>query len=274
MKALLKPIGFSIFLTLVFTSVTYILPQAKGEAPGDSEVIAGTLSIDSLISMGEKLYAGKGTCTLCHNKLGRAPDLLSYDVAKVSVERIADSRYQGKAMDAEGYLRESMLQPGAYVVKGFGKKGSNDTESPMPAIDQAPTELSEVEISAVIAYLQHKDGNPVTVALPKDAAAPPAELKDPAEAAKPAVAQTAEEAIAKFGCAACHSVLKTESSIGPSLNDVGKRLKTAQIRNSIVDPKAEIAKGYPPIMPDFPTMTIAELELLVRFLAKQNGARS
>jgi len=267
MNELIKALGFSIALILVFASVTYVLPQIKGEAPDEKEVDVGALTMDSFVAMGEKLYQGKGTCTLCHNKLGRAPDLLTYDVAKTSLERIADSRYQGKATDAEGYLRESMLQPGAYVVKGFGKKGSNDTESPMPAVDQAPIQLSEVEIGAVIAYLQKKDGNPVTVPLP--AAAPAGQGKE--DAAKPALAQNAEEAIAKFGCAACHSILKTEAAIGPSLKDVGKRLKIEQIRTSIVDPKAEIAKGYPPIMPDFPAMTVSELEMIVQFLAKQTG---
>ena len=272
MKELIKPLGFSAALILIFASVTYVLPQMKGEAPGEEEVNVGALTMDSFVAMGEKLYSGKGTCTLCHNQLGRAPDLLAYDAAKVSLERISDSRYQGKAKDAEGYLRESMVQPGAYVVKDFGKKGSNDTESPMPAVDQAPIQLSEVEVSAIIAYLQKKDGNPVTVALPT--AAPGAQKKDEAAGAKPAPAQSPEEAIAKFACAACHSVLKTESSIGPSLNDVGKRLKVDQIRNSIVDPKAEIAKGYPPIMPDFPAMTVSELEMIVRFLAKQTGTGS
>lgn len=271
MKELTKPLGFSIALILIFASVTYLLPQMKGEAPDEKEVDVGALTMDSFVAMGEKLYDGKGTCTLCHNKLGRAPDLLAFDVAKTSLERIADSRYQGKAKDAEGYLRESMVQPGAYVVKGFGKKGSNDTESPMPAVDQAPILLSEVEISAIVAYLQKKDGNPVTVALPT--AAPAAQKKDEAAGAKPALAPSPEEAIAKFACAACHTILKTESAVGPSLNDVGKRLKIDQIRASIVDPKAEIAKGFPPIMPDFPTMTITELEMIVRFLAKQTGTQ-
>jgi mono/diheme cytochrome c family protein len=271
MKELIKPLGFSAALILIFTSVTYVLPQMKGEAPEEKEVDVGALTMDSFVAMGEKLYQGKGTCTLCHNKLGRAPDLLTYDVAKVSLERIADSRYQGKAKDSEGYLRESMLQPSAYVVKGFGKKGSNDSESPMPAVDQAPIQLSGVEIGAIVAYLQKKDGNPVTVALPTEAVAAPG--KEDAAGAKPALAQSPEEAIAKFGCAACHSVLKTEAAIGPSLKDVGKRLKIEQIRNSIVDPKAEIAKGYPPIMPDFPAMTLSELEMIVQFLTKQTGTQ-
>ena len=271
MKELTKPLGFSAALILIFTSVTYVLPQMKGEAPGETEVAVGALTMESFIAMGEKLYSEKGTCTLCHNKLGRAPDLLMYDAVKVSLERIADSRYQGKAKDAEGYLRESMVQPGAYVVKGFGKKGSNDAESPMPAVDQAPIQLSEVEISAIVAYLQKKDGNPVTVALP--AAAPAEQKKDEAAGAKPALAKSPEEAIAKFACAACHSILKTESAIGPSLNDVGKRLKIDQIRASIADPKAEIAKDFPPIMPEFPAMAVAELEMIVRFLAKQTGTQ-
>ncbi len=267
MKALVKPLGFCVALILAFGSVTYMLPQIKGEAPKEEEVVVGALTMDSFIAMGEKAYHGKGTCTLCHNKLGRAPDLLTYNVVKVSLERLADSQYQGKAQDAEGYLLESMLQPSAYVVKGFGKKGTNDTESPMPAVDKPPIQLSGVAISAIVAYLQNKDGNPVTVTLPT--AAPADDKKDETTEAKPAVAQSPEEVIAKFGCAACHTILKTQSVIGPPLNDVGKRLKIEQIRVSIIDPKAEIASGYPPIMPEFPAMTIKELEMVVQFLVKQ-----
>ena len=272
MKVLIRVLGFSVALIVLFASITYVLPQSRGDAPDEEEVAVGDLTIDGLVALGEKIYGGKGSCTLCHNSLGRAPDLLAYDVVKKSLERTSDPRYQGKAKDAAAYLRESMIQPSAYVVTGFGKKGTNDAESPMPAVDQPPTQLSEVEITALIAYLQKKDGNPVTVELPKGAAA--AQSKDEPAGAKPAVAQSAEEAIAKFGCAACHSVLTTESALGPSLKDIGKRMKVEQIRNSIVDPKAEIAKGFPPIMPDFPAMTITELELIVRFLATQKGAQS
>ena len=269
MKALARPLLFSVLLILAFAGVTYVLPQMKGEAPVEQEVALGELTMDSFIEMGERLYAGKGTCTLCHNKLGRAPELLTFDVTKISLERIADSQYRGKAKDAEGYLRESMRQPSAYVVKGFGKKGSDDAESPMPAVDQPPIQLSEVEIDAIVAYLQKKDGNPVTVALPQ--AAPAAGKIDEAAEAKPAPARSPEEVMAKFACAACHSILKTQSAVGPDLNDVGKRLKIDQIRSSIIDPKAVIAEGYPPIMPDFPAMTLAELDAIVRLLAQQTS---
>jgi len=271
MKALIKPLGFCVALILLFASVTYVLPQVKGEAPEEEEVIVGSLTMESLISMGKKIYKGRGTCTLCHNQLGRAPDLLTYNVGDVALERLADSGYQGKASDVESYLRESLLEPSAYVVKGFGKKGSNDTESPMPAVDRPPIQLSEVAISAIIAFMQDKDGNPVTVALPT--AAPEEEQKAATAEATPAPPSSPAEVIAKYGCAACHSIQDTQSVVGPNLNDVGKRLEIDQIRTSIIDPKAVIANGFPPIMPNFPAMTLNELEMVTQFLAKQTEAQ-
>ena len=270
MTALFKALGFSVAMIFLFATVTYVLPQVRGEAPEEEEVDLGELTMDDFVAMGEKLYSGKGTCTLCHNNLGRAPDLLTYDVVSVSLERLEDERYQGQAGDAETYLRESMVEPSAYVVAGFGKKGSNDSESPMPAVVQPPIQLSQVEVNAIIAFMQQKDGNPVTVALPTGDDAPAA-VPEGDSSAPPALAQSAEEALAKFGCVACHSVLQSESPVGPSLKDVGKRLSVAQIRTSIVDPKAEIADGFPPIMPEFPNMALAELNLVVQFLAQQDG---
>lgn len=269
MKELIKPLGFSVGLIILFAAVTYVLPQVKGEAPEDEEVAVGALTMDSFVAMGEKLYKGKGTCTLCHNNLGRAPDLLTFNVSKVSLERLEDSGYQGTATDVETYLRESMLKPSAYVVKGFGKKGTNDTESPMPAVDQPPIKLSGMAVDAIIAFLQNKDGNEVTVALPTDA--PEQDAGAEAEAAKPAAAQSPEEVIAKYGCSACHTVLQTQSAVGPSLTDVGSRLKLDDIRASIIEPNAVISEGFPPIMPRFPDMTITELEMVSRFLAEQTG---
>ncbi len=271
MNALTKPLGFCVALIVTFGLFTHILPQIKGEAPVEEEVVVGELTMDSFVAMGEKIYNGKGTCTLCHNSLGRAPDMLTYNVASVSLERLANSRYQGKATDAESYIRESMLEPSAYVVEGFGKKGSNDTESPMPAVDQPPIQLSEVAMGAVIAYLQQKDGNPVTVALPT--AAPESDKAEETADAPPAPPKSPEEVIAKYGCAACHSIMSTQSVIGPNLNGVGERLKIDEIRTSIIDPKAVIADGFPPIMPNFPAMTVAELEMVAQFLVKQTEAQ-
>ena len=54
----------------------------------------------------------------------------------------------------QSYLEESMLEPSAFVVAGFGKVGSGDAESPMPAVTAGSIGFTEVEIGAVIAYLQ------------------------------------------------------------------------------------------------------------------------
>ena len=272
MKVLIKTLGFSLALILIFTAVTYVLPQMKGEAPEDRDVDVAALTMDSFISLGEDLYLGKGTCTLCHNDLGRAPDLLALDVVSTSLKRIGDPLYQGDATDAAGYVRESMLNPNIYVVRGFGKKGSNDTESPMSAIDKPPIQLSDVEISAIIAFLQAKDGNPVTVALPAQTPTSIVAADEKTEPAKAMLARNAEEAIAKYACAACHSVLDAEAAIGPSLNDVGQRLTIDQIRDSVIAPNAVIVEGYAPVMPNTSeTMVVRELELIVQFLAEQTG---
>lgn len=266
---LAKALVFSLGLALLFTLVANILPQVEGEAPVSEEVDLGALTMDSFVALGESVFKGKGTCTLCHNNLGRAPDLLAMNAVDTAIERLADLSYEGTAGDAEGYLRESMIAPGAYVVKGFGKKGTSDTESPMPSVDKPPIELSTVEMDAVIAFMQAKDGNPVTVALPSEAPEP---APEPAPAdVPPQSAETPEAIVTKYGCAACHTMLGTESPVGPELDAVGARLSTEEIRESVIDPAAVITEGFPPgVMPaDFADrMTIRELEMLVNFLVE------
>ncbi len=274
MSVLGKTIGFSVLLTLVFTLVANLLPQVEGEAPEEKSIDLGALTMDSFIALGESLFTGKGTCTLCHNDMGRAPDLLAIDVVQAAERHLADERYQGKATDVVGYLHESMVEPGAYVVKGYGKKGSNDTESPMPAVDKPPIQLSTVEMDAIIAFLQAKDGHEVTVSLPAEAPAPAAPAQNGTAAGPSQRAATPEEALAKYGCQACHTLLGPESAVGPALSDVGSRLTPEQIRESIIQPDAVIAGGFSAgVMPkDFAErMTVKELEMIVQFLSQQKG---
>lgn len=271
---LLKVLSFSVGLALVFTLVANTLPQVEGEAPVDAEVDLGALTMDGFVALGEILFEGKGTCTLCHNNMGRAPDILVLNMVQVAGERLADSRYAGGAGDEEAYLRESMVDPGAYVVKGYGKKGSDDTISPMPAVHKAPISLTDVEIDAVIAFMQAKDGHPVTVALPTETPAMPAETATAAASDTPPPAATLDEAVAKYGCAACHTMMGTESVVGPSLEGIAERMDPEQIRRAIVDPNADVAEGFAPnIMPlDFAErMTVRELDMIVGYLAGEGG---
>ena len=102
-----------------------------------------------------------------------------------SEQRLKDSRYKGKAKTGEEYLRESMMEPSIFVVAGFGKAGTNDSESPMPQISGPAVGLKPAEINAVIAFLQTKDGGKATVPLPTGADAAPAPAAGAAAEAAP-----------------------------------------------------------------------------------------
>jgi len=274
MSVFAKAMLFSLGLTLVFTLVANLLPQVQGEAPVEQKVDLGSLTMDDFVALGENLFMGKGTCTLCHKPppLGRAPDIQGENLVEVAKERIADPRYKGKATTAEEYIHESLVDPSAYVVAGWGKKGSNDSESPMPHVNKAPIELSDMEINAIIAWLEAKDGNEVTVELPSAEESAQVAAAAPTEGAAAAPAATGEEAIRKYGCQACHALLGTTASLGPPLNDVASRLTAEQIRQSILQPNAQIADGFTPdVMPkDFAEkMTVKELEMIVNLLAEQ-----
>lgn len=267
----LRVAGFSLALVLSYTLYTNILPQVQSEPPQEEAVDLAALDVAGLIAWGKRLYEGKGTCALCHNAMGRAPDLLALDLAAVLPERIADPHYGGEAkgMEApaaiETYLRESMLAPSAFVVAGFGKKGTDDTVSPMPRADGPPGSLSSAEIDALVAFLQDRAGTKVTVR-------PPA-TEDPAGPAKEQETGpvTAEAVIGKLGCAACHDLEGSGADIGPKLAGIGRRLDHEGLRRAILDPNAEVAQGFAPgIMPqDYGNqMRASELELVVDYLSR------
>ncbi len=266
---IVKVLSFMLFMILVFTGISNLLPQVEGQAPKDIKVDLGALTMESYIAMGETLFSGKGTCTLCHNNMGRAPDIPVMDMEATAMERLKDPEYKGKAKDSESYFRESMIAPSEYIVAGFGKQGDTST---MPIINKAPIELTEVEMSAIVAYLQAKDGGQPTVELPTDAPAIDASPAASAEPPKPA--ENAQAVLTKNGCTACHAVLESPSTIGPELKAVGSRLSKEEIRQSIIDPAAVIAEGFPPIMPpDFADkMMVRELEMVVDFLYASKGS--
>lgn len=272
-----RVMAFSLFVLLIYTAFANILPQVQSDPPAEEEAPTGALDMAGLIGYGEKLFSGKGTCTLCHNDLGRAPDLLKLDLAKVFPERLADSQYEGAAKDDQGakaiesYLRESLLDPSAYVVAGFGKKGTNDKVSPMPKADKPPVELNDVQINALIAFLQDRSGIQPTVPLPSDTeTAATADTGSPSESEdEDSPATTAVAALEKFGCSACHDLEGSEADAGPKLNDIAGRMTREKLVEAIIDPNSEIAKGYEAdMMPaDFgEQMRVSELNLIVDYL--------
>lgn len=92
-----------------------------------------------LPELGEKLFTSKA-CFTCHSTDGSAkvgPSLKGVFGHKVDLEG-------GNAVEAdEGYLRESILQPNAKIVRGF-----------VPAMPSYQGQLSEREINALVEYIK------------------------------------------------------------------------------------------------------------------------
>lgn len=80
------------------------------------EVVAAATPVER----GRALFEGKGACAGCHARsqgdvlLG--PSLAG--IAEIAAERTRAADYHGSARSAEEYLRESVLEPNAYLVPG------------------------------------------------------------------------------------------------------------------------------------------------------------
>jgi cytochrome c553 len=269
MKTFASVVVFSLLVIGFFSGYsTYGIPQIKPAPPPVEEKLdLGAMSMAQFVALGERIYEGKGTCTLCHNPVGgRAPPL--EEAVTLAEERLADARYQGSAADVEGYLYESMAEPSAYVVAGFGKAGTGDTVSPMPNILTGRIGLGEVETRAVIAYLQNLGGAEVTVEIPGE---PVAEEEAAVAEGEPRPPFTVpEDALAEFACGACHKIAGEEGELGPDLTRIGGLRDRDYLRRSILDPNADIAEGFEPeTMPEDygEQLYAAELEMLVDYLA-------
>ncbi len=146
MKTFVSVVVFSLLVIGLFSAYSsYGIPQIQPAPPPVEEKLdLGAMTMTQYVALGARLYEGKGTCTLCHNPVGGRAPLIDETVALVE-ERLADARYQGSADDVESYLYESLAEPSAFVVAGFGKAGTGDSESPMPNILTGSIGLNQVE---------------------------------------------------------------------------------------------------------------------------------
>ncbi len=271
MRQFLSVVGFSVLMIGLFAGYSnFGIPQIEPAPPPKEEQIdLGSMTMEQFIALGERVFNGKGTCTLCHNSLGRAPML--DQVGVTAPERLADARYEGSAANIEEYLLESLTHPSAYVVEGFGKAGTNDSESPMPDATSGGISLSPPELMAVVAFMQENGGAEVTVAIPTDLGETAAseEAAEPGEPRAPILDPM--ELVSEFSCDACHMVRGEGGDLGPDLTTIGASRDAAHIRKSILDPNAEISEGFDEgMMPEEigVEMYAVELEILVDFLAQ------
>ncbi len=265
MTNFLKVVAFSLLVIGGFWGFSnFGIPQIKpADPPVEEKVDLGAMTMEQFIALGKKNFDGKGTCTLCHNSMGRAPMLDK--VGAVAAGRLKDPRYKGTAKTVEEYLMESLVKPSAFVVSGFGKAGTNDTESPMPDVTGGGIGFNEAEVKAVIAYMQDSSGSEVTVEIPK--MAPPAEGAAKAEEAP---LTTPEAVVTKYGCGGCHKIAGQTGEMGPDLTRIGATRNKEYLRQAMLAPDAVIAKGFTAgMMPNNygEQMKAKELEMLLNYMA-------
>ncbi len=102
---------------------------------------SGEQDDDQLAARGQKLYKMKG-CIACHSTDGSRIIGPSFKgIYGHEVEVLVEGKAEKVLVD-EDYIRESILQPQAKIVKGF------------EAVPMPPQPLTEAEIQAIIAYFK------------------------------------------------------------------------------------------------------------------------
>jgi cytochrome c2 len=242
MRTFLKVFAFNIIIIAFFLYVGNSIPQLRQDPPKEL-VLAADASSEDFVKAGQDLFYGKGTCALCHEigkKGERCPDLAG--VGERAEARIKEERYKGKAANGAEYLVESLMEPTIYVVEGY-----------QPSMPPVGRQLSDLELVAVVAFLQSQGGE-VSVNgqthFPKwrgegggvaSAAAAPAPV---AAVAAPSGA-SGQELIQQWGCVACHKLDGPDKLLGPSLWDIGARKDANYIRESVLQPDAVVVEGFP-----------------------------
>ena len=307
--ALLKIGGFMFLVAAALSGYGNWLPQVEGGfPPPDVKLVFDAMTPQQLADEGEKIIfggigqnkvqgaIGKGQCPLCHafhkGMLGeRAPNLDGLP-ERAGKERLEDPKYHkgepakreyaekeacpgcGTTTTGQEYIAESHSCPSCYVVSGYGVKGTNDKESPMPKIHKPPISLSLPELAAVDTWLYVREGReaPTYEEIIKsyekfipEADRPKQQEDKPAAAASALLADGSEpvdQIFAKAQCVVCHTIPGIPGAVGtqgPKLEEgtnAPNRIKdpaykgTAHstsdyIMESVVSPSTYVVKGFP-----------------------------
>lgn len=307
--ALMKIGGFMFFVAAALSGYGNWLPQVEGGfPPPEVKLDFQSMTAQQLADEGEKIIfgglgqskvqgaIGKGQCPLCHGfQQGflseRAPNL--FDIPARSTKRLDEPTYHkgnpearptvqkeafpgsGTAENGQQYIAESHSCPSCFVVPGFGVKGSNDTESPMPKIHKPPISLSMGELAAVDTWMYIREGKEAPaydeIVASYEKFIPEADRitvtkEDEGGKAAGGVLATGEEPVneifMKAGCVACHTIPGIEGAVGkvgPLLaegSNAPKRLKDGNykgaaksvreyITESILSPSTYVVKDFP-----------------------------
>lgn len=236
MKNFLAIAAFALAVSLFYTGIGQVLPQLENRPPAQIK-IGEAVAPDDLVTAGAGIF--EANCVQCHKigqPGGRCPDLGGIG------SRAKERAQAAHDKDDLEYLLQSMCDPGAYLVPGYGNIMPSQAKSMSPG-----------QMLAAVAFLQDQ-GGAVTVNLADRAAADavlqaagcPTSAGGSAPAAPVAAAPVGapEQAFTTFGCAGCHSIDQDVQLVGPSLKAVGRRLDQGQLYESLLDPDAVVAPGF------------------------------
>lgn len=249
-KIYLKVVVFTLVLVGIFVYIGEAITRISG-------IKGGTVTVKGVNpEAGEAIFWGKGKCHTCHSIGGRGsaircPNLGDSNLGPIigarAAQRAQERAAQGAPVkSATDYLVETLATPSAYIVKGF--------KNEMPLVYQPPISLSPDEIKAVISYLQSQGGEVdiAAIKLPATIKAASAAEVAPWE---PYMAGDLSEGERLFfdlesnaGCAKCHTVKEKGGKVGPELTNVAGTRTPKFIVQSILNPSAEIASGFEPML--------------------------
>src|SRR5919199_2063725 len=143
-KTNLKVLVVALVVIGFYTTVAHVIPQLQSEVPETLDLTSNA-SPEALVAAGERVFNGAGGCTACHGLGTRAPNLLTDYAGQGPIGARCGTRKPG--MDCKAYLYESLTNPSAYLVPGFG-----------PIMPDMRRQLSNDQIWATIAFLESQGG--------------------------------------------------------------------------------------------------------------------
>jgi cytochrome c oxidase subunit 2 len=188
----------------------------------------------SLAGQGKALVAKSG-CLGCHAIEGK--EKIGPNFGKVFGRKVLLADGTSVTADEE-YLRESILDPKAKIVKGYPVV--------MPTYKST---LSPDDLTAIIAYLKSLSGEKEEEKGERD------------EEGGGSAAQKGKKLVETLGCLGCHSP-DGSVRVGPSFQGLfGRQVELegggkatadeAYLQESILQPGAKVVKGFPNVMPEF-----------------------
>jgi len=288
-------------------AVTETDEQASADTEG-VEVAAADAAADESIEINGDPVAGQfvfqqAGCVECHNP-NSEERLVGPGLANIRDR--ARTRVEG--MSAVDYIRQSILDPQAFVVEDYpplmpatysqllnaqqvndliaylitleGPAAAEDTAD-SSAVDEADTSAEEETVTEAETTSVEEAGDQAE-AVAEDAAADNAAAESQEAEASAVIdgdVTNGETLFVTNGCVACHNTTSDDTLVGPGLLTIAERAGSRvegmsaveYVRHSLMEPTAFVVEGFPPVMPSFASLSEQDINDLIAYLFSLNG---